>query len=130
MPLIIINDDIGSVRRQRNVNRMWHRILFAVGHAQRERDAARYRGLNLLSRHNTILARRAETLKRLFTGLRLSEGIDLAALEADLQLPVRERYAAEIDRILREDLGSLQGSVLRLNERGLDLHTEVSLRFF
>src|SRR6266851_4923826 len=68
--------------------------------------------------------------ERVFTGLRLAEGIDLAALSHDLGIPVRERYAAQIDRILREDLGALHGDVLRLNERGLDLHTEVSLWFF
>ncbi|HET9753643.1 MAG TPA: radical SAM family heme chaperone HemW [Myxococcales bacterium] len=68
--------------------------------------------------------------ERLFTGLRLAEGVDLAALERDLLLPVRERFAEQIGRILREGLGSLEGAVLRLNERGLDLHSEVSLRFF
>jgi putative oxygen-independent coproporphyrinogen III oxidase len=68
--------------------------------------------------------------ERLFTGLRLAEGVDLAALERDLGLPVRERFGQQIERILREGLGSLEGAVLRLNERGLDLHSEVSLRFF
>ena len=68
--------------------------------------------------------------ERLFTGLRLAEGIDLEALERDLRLPVRERFGQQIERILREGLGSLEGAVLRLNERGLDLHSEVSLRFF
>ncbi len=68
--------------------------------------------------------------ERLFTGLRLAEGIDLAALERDLDLPVRSRFAAQIGRIVDECLGELDGTVLRLNDRGLDLHTEVSLRFF
>jgi oxygen-independent coproporphyrinogen-3 oxidase len=68
--------------------------------------------------------------ERIFTGLRLAEGIDMAELSQDLGIPVRDRYAAQIERIVREDLGTLQGGVLRLNERGLDLHTEVSLRFF
>lgn len=68
--------------------------------------------------------------ERLFTGLRLAAGIDLAALERDLDLPVRERYGAVIDRIVREDVGALEGTVLRLNGRGLDLHSEISLRFF
>ena len=68
--------------------------------------------------------------ERLFTGLRLAEGLDLEALERDLGIPVRERYAGEIDRILRDGLGTLQAGVLRLNERGFDLHSEVSLRFF
>jgi oxygen-independent coproporphyrinogen-3 oxidase len=68
--------------------------------------------------------------ERMFTGLRLAEGIDLAALERDLDLPVRDRYEAHTARIVAEGLGSFDGKVLRLNDRGLDLHSEVSLRFF
>ncbi|HYY53658.1 MAG TPA: coproporphyrinogen III oxidase, partial [Myxococcales bacterium] len=68
--------------------------------------------------------------ERIFTGLRLAEGVDLAGLERDLDLPVRERHAATIGRIVGEGLGSFDGSILRLNDRGLDLHSEVSLRFF
>jgi oxygen-independent coproporphyrinogen-3 oxidase len=68
--------------------------------------------------------------ERLFTGLRLAQGIDLIALERDLDLPVRARHDAQIARIVREGLGSFDGTVLRLNDRGLDLHSEVSLRFF
>ncbi|HEY4883682.1 MAG TPA: radical SAM family heme chaperone HemW [Myxococcales bacterium] len=68
--------------------------------------------------------------ERMFTGLRLAEGIDLAALERDLDLPVRDRYSSRIQRIVSEGLGSFDGAVLRLNDRGLDLHSEVSLRFF
>jgi oxygen-independent coproporphyrinogen-3 oxidase len=79
--------------------------------------------------HETVAP--AEHLReRLFTGLRLAEGVDLVALERDLDLPVRDRFAPQIAKILRDGLGSLEGDVLRLNERGLDLHTEVSLRFF
>ena len=68
--------------------------------------------------------------ERMFTGLRLAEGIDLAALERDLDLPIRDRYSSRIQRIVSEGLGSFDGAVLRLNDRGLDLHSEVSLRFF
>jgi oxygen-independent coproporphyrinogen-3 oxidase len=68
--------------------------------------------------------------ERLFTGLRLAEGIDLDALERDLDLPVRGPCAKQIESIVRDGLGSIDGAVLRLNQRGLDLHTEVSLRFF
>jgi len=68
--------------------------------------------------------------ERIFTGLRLAEGVDLAALERDLDLPVRGRHAATIGRIVEEGLGSFDGTILRLNDRGLDLHSEVSLRFF
>jgi oxygen-independent coproporphyrinogen-3 oxidase len=68
--------------------------------------------------------------ERLFTGLRLAEGIDLDSLSRDLDLPVRSRFEQAIAQILRDGLGVLDGPVLRLNERGLDLHSEVSLRFF
>ena len=68
--------------------------------------------------------------ERLFTGLRLAEGIDLAALESDLGVPVRERHGGAIDRLIREELATIDGPRLRLTDRGFDLHTEVSLRFF
>ena len=68
--------------------------------------------------------------ERLFTGLRLAAGLDLAALEDDLHLPVRSRFAPQIDRLRREGLAELDGPTLRLTEAGLDLHSEVALRFF
>ena len=68
--------------------------------------------------------------ERLFTGLRLAEGIDLGALERDLDLPVRARFAQQIESLQRDGIAELQGGVLRLNERGFDLHSEASLRFF
>ena len=68
--------------------------------------------------------------ERLFTGLRLAAGLDLAALEDDLRLPVRSRFASQIDRLRREGLAELDDSTLRLTEAGLDLHSEVALRFF
>ena len=68
--------------------------------------------------------------ERIFTGLRLREGIDLEALERDLDLPVRDRFANQIADLQRDGLASIDGAVLRLNERGMDLHTEASLRFF
>ena len=68
--------------------------------------------------------------ERLFTGLRLAEGLDLAALEQDLGVEIRGRFAKVIDRLLREELAGLDGTWLRLTERGLDLHSEVAVRFF
>ena len=68
--------------------------------------------------------------ERLFTGLRLAEGIDLDALSADLDIPVRQRFAKQIESLQRDGIGELQGPVFRLNERGFDLHSEASLRFF
>jgi oxygen-independent coproporphyrinogen-3 oxidase len=68
--------------------------------------------------------------ERIFTGLRLAEGLDLQRLERDLDLDIRNRYARAIDSIAKQDLGTFDGTLLRLNDRGLDLHSEVSLRFF
>ena len=68
--------------------------------------------------------------ERLFTGLRLAEGLDLGALEDDLHLPVRSRFAPQIERLRREGLAELDRTTLRLTEAGLDLHSEVALRFF
>jgi coproporphyrinogen III oxidase-like Fe-S oxidoreductase len=68
--------------------------------------------------------------ERLFTGLRLAEGIDLDALSLDLDVPVRQRFAKQIESLQRDGLASLEGATLRLNERGMDLHSEASLRFF
>ena len=72
----------------------------------------------------------AHLRERLFTGLRLAEGIDLDALSEDLEIPVRDRFAKQIAGLQRDGIGELHGSVLRLNERGFDLHSEASLRFF
>ena len=68
--------------------------------------------------------------ERLFTGLRLAEGIDLDSLSRDLDVPVRQRFAKQIESLQRDGLASLEGPTLRLNERGMDLHSEASLRFF
>ncbi len=68
--------------------------------------------------------------ERIFTGLRLAEGLDFAALEEDLELPARARFAPEIERLVKDGIALYDGRVLRLNERGLDLHSEAALRFF
>jgi putative oxygen-independent coproporphyrinogen III oxidase len=68
--------------------------------------------------------------ERIFTGLRLAEGLDLAALEEDLELPARARFAPEIERLVKDGIAGYDGRVLRLNDRGLDLHSEAALRFF
>jgi putative oxygen-independent coproporphyrinogen III oxidase len=68
--------------------------------------------------------------ERIFTGLRLAAGLDLAALEDDLRVPVRTRYAAQVRKLCEEGLAELDGPTLRLTESGLDLHSEIALRFF
>jgi oxygen-independent coproporphyrinogen-3 oxidase len=68
--------------------------------------------------------------ERLFTGLRLVRGLDLGELEAQLGLPVQERFDAVLASLAAEGLAVREGSRLRLTERGLDLHSEVAVRFF
>ena len=68
--------------------------------------------------------------ERMFTGLRLARGMDLAVLERELDLPVRERFAPAIERLCREGLAGYSDPVLRLTEHGLDMHSEAALRFF
>lgn len=73
--------------------------------------------------------------ERLFTGLRLREGLDLAALERDLGLEVRGRFAGELAQLVREGIAEREqradgADLVRLSERGLDLHSEAALRFF
>ena len=68
--------------------------------------------------------------ERIFTGLRLAEGLDLRALEQDLRLPVRERFGKQIERLCKEGLAEQAETTLRLTARGLDLHSEAALRFF
>lgn len=72
--------------------------------------------------------------ERLFTGLRLREGLDLAALERDLSLEVRARFETEIETLVKQGIAersvSEASDILRLTERGLDLHSEAALRFF
>ncbi len=68
--------------------------------------------------------------ERIFTGLRLVEGVDLEELEAWSGLPVRSPYAPVLERLVRERLALVEGPRLRLTELGLDLHSEAALRFF
>jgi len=68
--------------------------------------------------------------ERIFTGLRLVEGLDLAALEDELDQPVRSRFAPQIERLVADGLALVDGPRLRLTERGLDLHSEAAVRFF
>ena len=68
--------------------------------------------------------------ERLFTGLRMVDGLDLAELEEWSGLQARELYAPALARLEREGLALLEGTRVRLTERGLDLHSEVAVRFF
>jgi oxygen-independent coproporphyrinogen-3 oxidase len=69
------------------------------------------------------LQRAAEAI---WLGLRRRDGIDLAAIEARLRLPVRERFAALLARHQRDGLLSFDGARARLTPAGLLLADRVS----
>lgn len=68
----------------------------------------------------------AERLEEaLFTGLRLSAGIDLAAIRAKFGVDVWERYGSALEPFARAGILERQAGVLRLNREGMLLANEV-----
>ncbi|MCZ7584151.1 MAG: radical SAM family heme chaperone HemW [Deltaproteobacteria bacterium] len=67
--------------------------------------------------------------ERLFLGLRMLEGVSLAALRDEFGLDVRERYAREFDDLVAAGLIAFDADHLRLSEKGLFLSDEVFQRF-
>lgn len=65
-------------------------------------------------------------LERIFTGLRLVEGLDLVALDALCGTDAANRHRATIERFVRDGLATWNGRVLALTDRGLELHTAVA----
>jgi oxygen-independent coproporphyrinogen-3 oxidase len=65
----------------------------------------------------------------LFTGLRLSDGVDLSAIESRYGVDVWQRYGADLERFI--DAGCLvhEPSRLRLTRRGMLLAHEVMAVF-
>ncbi len=66
--------------------------------------------------------------ERLFLGLRLADGLDLDDAVRDTVGTLPASTARAIDRLVGEDLLVREGARLRCTERGLDFHTEVSVR--
>ncbi len=64
--------------------------------------------------------------ERVMLGLRLVDGIDLAALEAEFG--ATRAAALEVGAARLSGLVRLEGRRLALTERGLDLHSEIALR--
>lgn len=65
-------------------------------------------------------------LERLYTGLRLVEGLDLVALDALCGTDAATRHAARLASFAREGLCSWDGRRVVLTDVGLDLHTGVA----
>jgi oxygen-independent coproporphyrinogen-3 oxidase len=64
-------------------------------------------------------------LERLYTGLRLVEGLDLAALDAHLGTNTLGTQAGRIRELVRTGLATFDGRRLALTDAGLDLHTGI-----
>jgi oxygen-independent coproporphyrinogen-3 oxidase len=95
-----------------------------------ERWIAKVEATGLGDASSEVVSLEDHLRERIFTGLRLTAGLDLNQLEDDLRVGVRERFGGEIDKLVREGLAQRDGAMLRLTERGLDLHSEAALRFF
>lgn len=66
--------------------------------------------------------------ERLFLGLRLVEGFDLAAAAAETVGAIPAATARALDRLEAQGLIRREGSHVRCTERGLEYHTEVAVR--
>lgn len=70
-----------------------------------------------------------EMSETMFLGLRLTEGIDLAAFKERFGVPAEQVFGGQIDELLKEGLVELHGGALKLSSRGLLLGNEVFGRF-
>ena len=66
--------------------------------------------------------------ERLFLGLRLVEGFDLAAAAAETVGAIPAETAGALDRLEAQGLIVREGTRVRCTERGLEYHTEVAVR--
>jgi len=65
----------------------------------------------------------------LFTGLRLTAGIDMHAVQRGYGIDVWQRYGEELQPFITEGLLTREASVLRLTRRGMLLANEVMTVF-
>jgi oxygen-independent coproporphyrinogen-3 oxidase len=62
-------------------------------------------------------------------GLRLNEGIDLAKLSNEFGVDLGKRYEEKMNKLLSQNLVKLEGTVLRLTGKGMDLANMVFIEF-
>ena len=78
----------------------------------------------------TLLLSPADVLsERLFMGLRLLDGLDLALVGAETGMDVASRYAEELEQLVHKELLIRNGSVIKLSMSGLDYANEVFRAF-
>jgi len=66
--------------------------------------------------------------ERIFLGLRIAEGLDLAEAAADTIGALPPAVLAQADQLCRQGLLVREGTRIRCTERGFDFHTEVAVR--
>jgi oxygen-independent coproporphyrinogen-3 oxidase len=65
-------------------------------------------------------------LERLFTGLRLTEGLDLVALDALCGTDTNRKHRKTIERYAADGFARWDGQRLTLTNRGLEMHTAIA----
>lgn len=65
-------------------------------------------------------------LERIFTGLRLAEGLDLVALDALCSTAIAREKAELLEQLSDRGLVTWDGRRVALTDRGLDLHTSIA----
>ncbi len=75
------------------------------------------------------LSREDGITESLILGLRLNEGVDLAKLSMEFGVDLENRYKEKINKLLSQNLVELQGTVLRLTSKGMDLANRVLIEF-
>ncbi len=65
----------------------------------------------------------------LFTGLRLTRGIDLSEFEQMFAVPFRVRYGEVLDRHLQDGTMILENGGLRFTEKGIDVSNHILIDF-
>lgn len=98
-----------------------------------ERELERYRsklwtGEFPVADRETI-AVETEMSETMFLGLRLLQGVDLAAFQRRFGQRLENYYRSQIKRLKRDGLAEIDGGCLRLTERGLPLANRVFLEF-
>jgi oxygen-independent coproporphyrinogen-3 oxidase len=77
----------------------------------------------------SVLSDDERAAEALFMGLRLAEGIDLAAFQADYGLDVQNRHGSELARLGDAGLIQIASGRLSLTDRGMLLSNEVFVSF-
>ncbi|MDD4238185.1 MAG: radical SAM family heme chaperone HemW [Desulfotomaculaceae bacterium] len=98
-----------------------------------ERELERYRsrlwqGEFPIADRETI-AVETEISETIFLGLRLLQGVDLAAFQRRFGRRAEDLYSSQINKLIKDGLVEIEGRCLRLTERGLPLANRVFLEF-